>query len=188
MIITLAIFFLNVKSVAKTSPSPEPEIKIFPIITEEIIEIPEPPKPSTIEIKKPVPVSTKGIDLKSAPPDVAKLQNYLTEIKSPLAPHAAELAKSEFWALLIGICHIEQHGCTTAPKNNMWGMMNPGGSKAGIRSFADLPEAIAYMDSYFIRLYPRKSTIESLRGYYCASACTTWEPTVKKIKAKLEAL
>lgn len=147
-------------------PAPEPAQK----------ESPEP---------KPAPKSNNlATDLKSDhAPDQAKLTEYLTGIGSPLAPYAAELAQSEYWALLIGICYIEQYQCTRGPNFNLWGMMKVGG---GLRVFSSYPEAIAYMDSYFVRLYPRRSTVQSLRGYYCASACTNWEPTVLRIKALLE--
>jgi hypothetical protein len=146
----------------------------------------------TIEPKR--TQSNKGIDLKSDhAPDVLKLQAYLESVKSkyrtgsPLAEYAEEIAKSEFWALIVAICHPEQYNCTQAPYNNYWGMMMPGG---GLRKFNSIPEAIQFMDAYFVRLYNRdvnpKQTIESLRGYYCASSCTHWEPTVIRIKSLLE--
>lgn len=146
-------------------------------------------EPKTIEQPKSVkPKAVTGTNLKSdKKPDTAKLEAWLEAKGSPLAPYASNLAESDFWALLIGICTIEQYGCTRGPNFNLWGMMKAGGERAGLRAFSSYPDAIAYMDGYFIRLYPRKQTVESLRGYYCASACTNWEPTVLKIKKELEA-
>lgn len=137
----------------------------------------------------PAPAPNKGVDLKSDHhPDPATLQAYLETLSSkyrtgsPLALYATQIAESDYWALLIGICYIEQYHCTKAPDNaawNFWGM-GPG------RKFASAEAAITYMDQYFDNLYPRRSTVQSLRGYYCASACTTWEPTVLQIKKLLE--
>lgn len=150
-------------------------------------QIAGPSRPADFSVPKPVPKDKKqgvATDLKSHKADPAALREYLEGAGSPLAPYADQIAKSDFWALLIGICTIEQYGCTKAPNWNYWGMMKPGG---GLRAFETAEEAIGYMDGYFIRLYETRKTVESLRGYYCASECTNWEPTVIKVKALLEA-
>ncbi|MCL5667353.1 MAG: hypothetical protein M1383_06310 [Patescibacteria group bacterium] len=136
--------------------------------------------PKTVPKDKGPGVAT---DLKSPAGDAAVVREYLEAAGSPLAPYADQIAQSDFWAVLIGICTIEQYGCTKAPDWNYWGMMLPGG---GLRKFESAEEAIAFMDAYFIRLYESRKTVESLRGYYCASACTNWEPTVVRVKRLLE--
>lgn len=153
----------------------------------DVIIKPNPPSEPTPTPKPKVTVPKKGTDLKNAHPiDAEKLRVFLKN--SPLASHTEQLVKSDFTALIIGICWIEQYSCTRAPGNNYWGMMKLGGERAGLRVFASLPEAITYMDGYFTRLYPRRSTVESLRQYYCVGPCTNWEPTVLRIKREIEAL
>lgn len=146
---------------------------------------------ATIKETEIIKIPVSGTDLKSPSPiDAEKLKVFLQH--SPLAAHTEQIVKSDFASLIIGICWIEQHKCASAPYNNYWGMMKAGGESAGLRHFASLPEAISYMDAYFTKLYTRavnpKQTVQSLRGYYCASACTTWEPTVLKIKNQIESL
>lgn len=175
--VILALALLTAKSAAQTKADENPTINNQPA---ETTHPPVVAKPST-------PGPLKSINLKSDHhPDPATLQAYLETLSSkyrvgsPLAPYAAQIAKSDFWALLIGICYIEQYQCTqTTATWNYWGM------GPGLR-FKSAEEGIDYMDNYFINLYPRKSTIQSLKGYYCASACTTWEPTVIRIKQMLE--
>ncbi len=171
-------------------PKTAAETKLNDEISHETINPPAqtitPASPGVLAVPKRIPDNqTKGVatDLKSPKADPEALRKYLVGAGSPLAPYADQIAKSEFWALLVGICTIEQYGCTKAPNWNYWGMMKPGG---GLRTFQTAEEAIDYMDGYFIRLYEKRKTVESLRGYYCASECTNWEPTVLRVKTLLE--
>jgi len=186
----LLMVFGSIKTAAENTyvevEPPHAQAAVVEQQNNEPIETPTPtPPPAPTPKQK---ARTTGINLKSnTKADPEKLKAYLVSIGSPLANYSDQIAQSEFWSLLIGICHIEQYGCTKAPNTspyNFWGMMQSG----HIRKFASQEEAIAYMDNYFIQLYPKRPTIESLRGYYCASACTNWEPTVKKIKALVESL
>jgi len=130
-------------------------------------------------------LATTGIDLKSPQfADPLKLRFYLEAQGSPLAEYSVQIANSQFWALIIGVCSIEQYNCSKAPYNNYWGMMTSG----GLRHFASLDKAISYMDSYFTKLYTTRKTVESLRGYYCQSECTNWYPVVLRVKKTLENL
>lgn len=181
--IIAGLFLGAVMSRASNAEAPEPNSAEAAIVN--------PPlgPPYSEPIKKVVPV--KKITVASTPLvasrkiDSNTLAAWLEKQNSPLAQYSDQLLSSDYWSLIIGICYIEQYHCSKAPSNNYWGMMKSGG---GLMKFTNLSEAITYMDNYFVKLSTRKSTVESLRGYYCASACTNWEPTVKRIKAELESL
>lgn len=132
---------------------------------------------------------------------IERVRSFLARHNSPLAPYTEEILKSKYWSTIIAITKAEQsfsknpkcwNGTSYQVSNNLYGMMKSGGERAGIRCFASILEGFQYMDGYFERLTTRKydprTTIESLRGYYCASACTNWEPAVLQVKKELENL
>lgn len=176
----LAGFFLGAfLSHASNAEAPKPNSEEEKIL--------QPPPPIVVVLKK-TPTKTavsKTPLIASNTISVTALQSWLEKQNSPLAPYAEQILQSQYWSLIIGICYIEQYHCSKAPGNNYWGMMKSGG---GLMVFKTLPDGIAYMDAYFVKLSRTRSTVESLRGYYCASACTNWEPTVKRIKQELEHL
>jgi hypothetical protein len=145
---------------------------------------------STPQIKQDIPKKTqiptnKGTSTKNAHPVSAEaISQYLAG--SPLQPFAERIAQSPYSATIIGICAIEQYGCQKAPyysPYNFWGLM----SKGQLIKFASQEEAIDYIHLFLDKAYNNgRTTIESMRGWYCASACTNWEPTVLKIKFQLE--
>jgi len=167
---------------ASNAEAPEPDSSAAAIVNPPYGPLHSELKPLVIPVKK---TTTHTPLLASRKIDTTKLRDWLEQQSSPLAPYAEQILTSDYWSLIIGICYIEQYHCSKAPGNNYWGMMKPGG---GLRQFASLPEALSYMDGYFVKLSGKRDSIESLRGYYCASACTNWEPTVKRIKAELESL
>lgn len=115
------------------------------------------------------------------------LRQYLTSKKSPLAENADTLLRSPYWSTIIGICAIEEYGCSVNPfgSNNLWGIM----CGDTICRYPDLLAGIDAIDRFLERAEARgRTTIESFRGWYCASACTTWEPTVIKVKLLVENL
>lgn len=123
------------------------------------------------------------------------LGQYLTQRHSPLSVFADQITQSPYWSTIIAITAAEQSfsknpicRATGELSNNLYGMMKAGGERAGIRCFNSLIEGWEYMDSWFAKLEPGRPSIESLRGYYCASVCSNWESTVLKIKAEIEEL
>lgn len=119
------------------------------------------------------------------------LRQYLMAKNSPLSDYTVYILQSSYWSTIVAITAAEQSFYkqpTTSPYN-LWGMMKPGGERAGLRKFDSFEQAISYMDNYFAILETKgRTTIESLRGYYCASACTNWESTVIKVKNEVENL
>lgn len=61
--------------------------------------------------------------------------------------------------------------------------MKPGG---GLAKYGSYLEGIQAIENWLTKWEPTHPTIQSLRGFYCASACTNWEPTVLKVKTLLE--
>lgn len=113
---------------------------------------------------------------------VESLQAYLS--KSPLAPYSAQILESDYWATIIGICTIEQYGCTKAPYNNYWGIMSSG---SGLQHFNSIPESISAISSLLSRYESKgKDTLEELNGYYVVPASQNWFNTVLKTKLTLE--
>lgn len=112
------------------------------------------------------------------------LKQWLTDRNSPLAEHADTLARSPYYSTIIGICWIEQHQCKSAPAFNYWGLMG----KAGLQKFPNMESGIAAIDAFLAKGEAKHPTIESMKGWYCASACTNWQPTVIKIKVEVENL
>jgi hypothetical protein len=123
--------------------------------------------------------------------DVQSLQNYLSDRHSPLAGYSAQILQSPHWSTIIGICWIEQYGCTKALYNNYWGIMGGG----GLRRFASLESGIQGISDLLAKYEANgRDTIEEFRGYYCVNrnypgnVCPNWESTVLKIKAEVESL
>lgn len=151
------------------------------------IELQKTPKVDEVQPKpKEKSVAKNKTPLKSPKGDPEKIKKYLESVKSrgivgsPLAPYSHLIANSDFWAVIIGICTIEQYNCTSAPNFNFWGM-GPG------KRYASAEESIADIDRFLTKAYNNgRTTVESLRGWYCQSACTNWYPTVIKIKTLLE--
>jgi hypothetical protein len=114
---------------------------------------------------------------------VQSLQLYLQSKGSPLAPYAGQILQSPYWSTIIGICTIEQYGCTHAPYNNYWGI-GPG------KKFASLPDGIEAISNLLQKYENDKkhTTIESLNGYYVVPASASWYNTVLITKLKLESL
>jgi hypothetical protein len=119
------------------------------------------------------------------------LRSYLRSKGSPLADAAGQITSSPYSSTIIGICWIEQYGCTKAPGNNYWGIMCSG----KVCRYSSLHDGIEAISSLLARYESKgKDTIESMRGYYCVNkkypgnACPDWEPIVLKIKQQVESL
>lgn len=121
-----------------------------------------------------------------------KLRLYLTLRSSPLSDYAEQIASSSYAGTIIGICTIEQYGCTKAPHWNYWGIKETGQCGKSARGFAQYctaEEGIESISSLLARYEARgKDTIEDLNGYYVQPASQNWLNTVLKIKAQLENL
>jgi hypothetical protein len=111
------------------------------------------------------------------------LEQYLSAKGSPLALYSPNILASPYWSTIIGICTIEQYGCTRAPGNNYWGI-GPGRTyptpEAGIHAISDL---LAKYETD-----GKHTSIESLNGFYVQPASNNWLQTVLKTKAYLESL
>ena len=123
------------------------------------------------------------------------LRQYLEKKHSPLDLYVSQILSSPYYSTIIAITSAEQSfnrnptcKATGKPSNNLYGMMKAGGERAGIRCFDTLMEGWDYMNAWFEKVEKTRPTIESLRNYYCASACTHWESTVLKIKKEIESL
>lgn len=117
----------------------------------------------------------------------ASLSRFLAEKKSPLEPFSSQLLQSSYWSTIIAICTIEEYSCSHNPSgsNNLWGLMYDG----HIIRYNSFTESIAAIDSFLQKADRNgRTTIESFRGWYCASECSTWESTVISTKEKLESL
>lgn len=113
---------------------------------------------------------------------VEVLQQYLSRKGSPLAPYSADILQSPYWSTIIGICTIEQYGCTKAPNNNYWGL-GPG------KRFATPAEGIAAISAFLAKADSSgHDTIEKLNGWYNQPGSSNWLSTVTKTKLKLETL
>ena len=116
---------------------------------------------------------------------VEALTSYLEERHSPLAAMSAQLLQSPYYSTIIGICTIEQYGCTKAPGNNYWGIMG----SSGLRKFSSLEGGIEAIDALLARYEDNgHNTIESLNGYYVQPASQNWLNTVLNTKELLESL
>lgn len=116
------------------------------------------------------------------------LRQYLdTKGASNLLPFASQILESPYWSTIIGICTIEEYSCSVNPyeTNNLWGLMSGG----HLIKFSTLGDGITAIDTFLAKAERNgRTTIESFRGWYCASECTNWESTVINTKEKLEAL
>lgn len=113
------------------------------------------------------------------------LQAYLESKRSPLAPYSRLILESSHWSTIIGICAIEQYGCTKAPSWNYWGIMCSG----RVCHYGSAEEGIAAISNLLAKYEARgKDTIESMNGYYVVPASSLWLNTVIKTKAAVEGL
>lgn len=114
------------------------------------------------------------------------LRIYLMQRKSPLAEYSSHILASPYWSAIIGICTIEQYGCTRAPGNNYWGIMCGRGI---VCRYATLEDGIKAIDSLLTKYEAKgKDTIEELNGYYVQPASQNWYNVVLKTKLHLESL
>jgi hypothetical protein len=111
--------------------------------------------------------------------------------KSPRSFLTQNLSPNDYSATIIGVCFIEQYHCQRAPGNNYYGIMGP----TGVQRYATIPDGITAISDLLARYEARgRTTIESLRGFYCVNRnypdniCPGWEDTVLKVKAQLENL
>jgi len=61
-------------------------------------------------------------------------------------------------------------------------------SKGKIIRYPTMEAGIEAISAFLAKAEAKHPTIESMRGWYCASACTNWEPTVIRIKNEVESL
>lgn len=134
--------------------------------------------PSYTPLKAPVTIS----------PEI--LTQYLESKNSPLAPYSAQILESPYWSVIIGICSVEQYGCSRAPDWNYWGLMKAGG---GLQRFSSAEEGISAISTYLEKQVSQgRDMLESFRGFYCVNraypgnVCPGWETTVKNVKTLLE--
>jgi len=114
------------------------------------------------------------------------LRQYLGGKGSPLAGYTESLLQSPYWSTIIGICTIEQYGCTRAPGNNYWGIMC---GKGKLCAYSSIPDGISAINALLTKYEANgHDTIESLNGYYVVPASSNWYNTVLSTKLKLESL
>lgn len=120
------------------------------------------------------------------------LRNLLEARHSPLAPFAGQILASPYWSTIIGICTIEQYGCTKAPNWNFWGIKSSGkcgASGKGFARYCTAEEGIQAISNLLARYESKsKDTLEELNGYYVQPASSNWLNTVIKAKDELERL
>lgn len=115
------------------------------------------------------------------------LRQYLEARKSPLANYAELIVQSPYASTIIGICTIEEYSCSVNPygTNNLWGLMSGG----KLIRFVSIEAGIDAINNFLSKAENNgRRTVESFRGWYCASECTNWESTVISTKEKLESL
>lgn len=113
---------------------------------------------------------------------VEKLRLYLEQKGSPLAPYSEQILASPYWSTIIGICTIEQYGCTRAPYNNYWGI-GPG------KKYATPEEGITTISEFLAKADKAgRNTLEKLNGWYVVPASSNWFNVVLTTKTKLENL
>lgn len=152
-------------------------------------------RPFTENIKTTIPIiRPKGIGVYSgrhstrAEKQISEqtLFLYLSEKHSPLAGFSSQILASPYYSTIIGICTIEQYGCTKAPFNNYWGIMCGKGYPC---KYSDLHAGIEAIDAFLAKAEASgHGTVESLNGYYVQPASSSWLQTVLKIKFELENL
>jgi len=114
------------------------------------------------------------------------LRVYLMLRESPLAAHSEQLLASPHWSTIIGICTIEQYGCSKAPYNNYWGIMCGSGK---LCHYESLEAGINAISNLLVKYESRgKDTLEELNGYYVVPASANWFNTVLKTKQLVENL
>lgn len=153
-----------------------------------VIYKPNPPSEpkKVVETPQPKPLEGHSIRANNQVSEEA-LRQYLESKKSPLVSVVGQLRESPYWSTIIGICTIEEYSCSVNPHgtNNLWGLM----SRGSLISYPTLGEGLAAIEVFLAKAEANgRTTIESFRGWYCASACTNWESTVIKTKLKVEGL
>lgn len=129
------------------------------------------------------------------------LRQWLETVHSPLAGRTDEILFSPYWSTIIAITNAEESfyknpicKATGKPSNNLYGMMNSGGTKAGIRCFDSILDGWNYMDQWFATREAKQPNIENYRARYCwagyneSHICPEWEPRILKVKAEVENL
>lgn len=113
------------------------------------------------------------------------LRQYLAAKGSPLTEYSADLLDSTYWSTIIGICTIEEYGCTHYPNNNMGGLMSSG----HLIQFASLADWINAEDRFLLRAATNgHDTIEKLNCWYVVPCSTNWLKTVITTKQHVESL
>jgi hypothetical protein len=115
-------------------------------------------------------------------------RQYLESKNSPLSAYCGGgLLTSSYWSTIIAICTIEEYSCSVNPygTNNLWGLMSGG----HLIYFDSLSAGLDAINNFLNRAdHNNRTTIESFRGWYCASECSTWESTVIQTKETVENL
>lgn len=117
-----------------------------------------------------------------------QLRQWLENKRSPLAPYTESILHSDYWSTIIGICTIEQYGCTRLPGGKNWNLWGIGGS-SGLRYYSTPEEAIQAISELLAKYETRGyDTIEALNCYYVQPCSQAWYNTVLKTKTTLENL
>ena len=160
-------------------------------------------KDNAIQAKTPIQVNRPSISLQG-PPDrrhstraektipVEKLQAYLEQKGSPLAPYAGNILESSYWSTILGICKIEQSKaggiCNRLPGGQNWNLWGIGGA-SGLNYYSTAEEGIAAISDLLTKYEARGyDTIEKLNGYYVQPASSNWFNVVLRTKQELESL
>jgi hypothetical protein len=145
------------------------------------IQVPNVIQPTTRNIGSSVPAGRHSTRAEKQV-SVEELRLWLSDRKSPLADYSSEILSSPYWSTIIGICTIEQYGCSRAPGNNFWGI-------GPHKRFATIPDGIEAIDALLTKYEAKgKDTIEELNGYYVQPASQNWFNVVLKTKLTLESL
>lgn len=154
-----------------------------PYIQADVIYKPNPPSEPKITVDQ----RTTGTNIRNqAPISVAAIRQYLESKGSPLAAYSDQIAASPYSGTILGICTIEQYGCSKAPNSspyNFWGIMG----RNGLAKYENYAVGITAINDWLASHEANHPTIESLNGYYVQPASTAWLSTVLKIKKQLEA-
>ncbi len=122
-----------------------------------------------------------------------RLQVWLSDRKSPLAPYSSSILESPYWSTIIGICHIEQSKdggiCNRLPGGKNWNLWGIGGS-SGLAYYSTPEQGIQAISELLAKYETEygKTTIEQLNGFYVLPASNNWLNTVLKSKQLIENL
>lgn len=119
-------------------------------------------------------------------PDIAILQEYLTNKGSPLAPYAEYILKHENWKLVLAISNGESTLCKHQMYNNCWGV----GGAWNLRRYASFQDAITDVDHLLAEKYVAmgKDTPVKIVRKYVGSYSPTWVLAVNQTLAQLNSL